>query len=507
MLTEESVSLSPVFTAGPSLTSKWSETPIDPTISIMDSAWNDAGEIPFSKGFVFAKNDANFLYMALDVVADTGNDLGTNDYYWLSFDVDENKAISSNKDINYAPFPGFPNKLGIQKYLGPGMWTGIVESPVSKCREEFGPSPKSATPHRIWKFKIALTEIDANLNPILGLPFTYFGFRINSTNPSFSTDVPVGFIKSFADLTKLFFARKPVIDPSLLGAIIGTVGLIPTTPSVLNAATGRATTTAGYYVEVHNAAFGGTLNFIGNRVNLTSLYGSGARKYRILHALPGSGTFLPLISAWTNYLKSGMSYIPVGFSADANKEYPLVDPALEYSIDDLLIQFNTLGLDAGIHRFKVEFFQADGVTVVPSAAQVLSLYIDNNLPIVDINSIKHGAVEVTACAIEKIGAGTDGITFNVTANDPEGNLRAWSLSATYGDNQSVNIYSQAYETAVPPGNNWAGVLNFAVPTTPANWRPPVQCAYSFIVQAYARTTNGYSYIGSSNYHRNLTLLV
>ncbi|MFL5747153.1 MAG: hypothetical protein ACJ751_20920, partial [Niastella sp.] len=105
------------------------------------------------------------------------------------------------------------------------------------------------------------------------------------------------------------------------------------------------------------------------------------------------------------------------------------------------------------------------------------------------------------------GPGADGLTFNVTANDPEGNLLSWSFSATYGENQSVAIYSQQYETAVPPGTNWAGVLNFAVPTAPANWRPPIQCAYSFIVQAYARTTNGYGYIGYTNYHRNLTLLV
>jgi hypothetical protein len=155
----------------------------------------------------------------------------------------------------------------------------------------------------------------------------------------------------------------------------------------------------------------------------------------------------------------------------------------------------------------VEFFKSDGITPVASAAQVLSLYIDNNVPIVNINSIKHGAVEVSACAIEKIGEGADGLTFNVSANDPEGNLRAWSFSATYGENQATAIYSQAYETAVAPGANWAGVQNFAVPTVPANWRPPIQCAYSFIIQASARTTNGYGYIGHSTYHRNLTLLV
>jgi hypothetical protein len=67
--------------------------------------------------------------------------------------------------------------------------------------------------------------------------------------------------------------------------------------------------------------------------------------------------------------------------------------------------------------------------------------------------------------------------------------------------------SLAHTFTPAPGANWAGVQNFAVPTVPANWRPPIQCAYSFIIQASARTTNGYGYIGHSTYHRNLTLLV
>lgn len=507
MLTEESISLSHTFTAATALISTWTELPIDPTTSVMDSAWNGAGEYQFSKGWVYAKNDAKFLYMVLDVTADTGNDFGTNDYYWLSFDVDENRGISANKDVNYGPFPGSPNKLGLQKYLGPGVWTGISEPPESKSRVEFGPSPKSAVPHRIWKFKIALTEINASLFSLFGLPYTYFGFRVSSSNPAFTTDEPVNFFQNFSNLTKLYFSRKPAPSQALQGAIIGTVGLIPTSASVLNAVTGRATTTPGYYVEAHNAAFGDVLNFIGNRVNVTALIGIGAHKYRIMHAVPGSATFLPLVSAWNNYRWTGSNYVPESFSADVNKQYTLLNSAAEYSIDDLLIQFSTYGMDTGLHKFKVEFFKADGVTSVPSAPQVLTLYIDNNVPNVNINSIKHGATEVTACAIEKIGPGADGINFNVTANDPEGNLRAWSFSATYGENQSVAIYSQAYESAVPPGTNWAGVLNFAVPTVPAAWRPPVQCAYSFIVQAWARTTNGYGYIGYTTYHRNLTLLV
>src|ERR1044072_4393854 len=326
MLSEEKISLSHSFTAATAFDSKWTESPIDPATSIMDSAWNDAGLFQFPKGWVYAKNDAKFLYLALDVLADTGNDLGTGDYYWLSFDVDENRGISANKDVNYGLYPGNPNKMGIQKYLGPGVWTGISEPPESKSRIEFGPSQNSATPHRIWKFKIALTEINASLFSLLGLPFTYFGFRVHSANPALTIDYPANFYQNFSNLTKLYFSRKPAPNPALMGAIIGTVGLIPTSSSVLNAATGRATTTAGYYVEAHNAAFGGVLNFIDNSVDLTALIGVGANKYRIMHATPGSPTFLPLVSAWTNYRWTGANYVPESFGANASKQYTLVNP-------------------------------------------------------------------------------------------------------------------------------------------------------------------------------------
>src|SRR5438105_8343784 len=95
MLTEN-VSFPHIIPVLVALRSKWAQTPPDPATSIMDPAWQGAGEYQFDKGWVFAKNDSKFLYMALDVVYDTGNDFGTGDYYWLSFDTDENRGISAN---------------------------------------------------------------------------------------------------------------------------------------------------------------------------------------------------------------------------------------------------------------------------------------------------------------------------------------------------------------------------------------------------------------------------
>lgn len=308
------------------------------------------------------------------------------------------------------------------------------------------------------------------------------------------------FWNSFASLHKLVFATKPVVAPVDLGPVIGTVGLIPTTKIGAN---GKATTDAGYYVSVQNAAFGGVLNLIANRVTLDGLRAAGAAKYRIFHSEPGSAAFTPMVSAWTNYRWNGSDYVPEAYAPDGDARFTL-PPAGEYSIDDLLFQFSSYGMTPGIHGFKVEFYLADGITVVPTATQVVEMFIDNTLPVVSIDSIKHGATEVTACAIETIGAAPDGIAFEITAHDPEGNLRRFSFGARYGENQLVSIHQQEWSAATP---DWTGVVSFPVPTSPSPWRPPRTCAYSFEIVAYARTTNGYGYIGQSSYFRNLTLLV
>lgn len=482
-----------------SLRSTWAHVPIDLDLSVNDAVWSDAGTFKTGKAWVLAKNDAKFLYVVLDVIADTDGSDVAHDYFWLSFDTDENRAITANKDVNYGPYPGTLDKLGLQKYLGPGIWTSISVPPESEVRAEFGPSPKSALPHRIYKFKIQLSEINASLVGLGGLPFTYFGFRVASASPSFTFDAPTNFFTSFANLYKLAFATKPAASPADLGPVIGSVGLIPTTKIAAN---GKATTVDGYYVSAKNAAFGGVLNLIGNRVTLDALRAAGAVKYRILHTAPGAASKTAMASAWTNYRWDGGDYVPEAYAPDGGGRYVLPLGGTEYSIDDLLIQFPSYGMTPGKHRFEVEFYQADGVTVVPAVEQPLELFIDNTLPVVKIDSITHGGAEVTACAIEHIGAAPDGVGFRITAHDPEGNLLAWSFAASYGESQGVAIANQSYDGSVL---DWSGVVNHAVPSSP--WRPPTSCAYSFVVTALARTTNGYGHIGHSSYHRNVTLTV
>jgi hypothetical protein len=480
--------------------SEWAQTPIDINKPLSSGDWEDAGTLKFSRGVVLAKNDANFLYLALDLTDDHGNDAGTNDYFWLSFDVNRDRAITANKDVNYGLYPGQPNKLGKQFYLGPATWTGLQPDPsLSEVRQEFGASSNSSSSHRIWKFQIDLKEINVALSWPLSTPYTYFGFRVRSSNPAFTTDFPGNFYKDFTKLRQLILSRKPVIPPADLGPLVGSVGLIPTTK--INAS-GRATTDAGYFVFVQNAAFGGTLNLIGNRTKIQQLWDSSIKKYKVEITPPG-GSAQKLISNWSNYRWNGTTYVLETFAPSALGFYELANPGNDYSIDDLLIQFPTSALLPGLYQIKVTFYKRVLAVEVPDATQTLGLYIDNHLPAINIDSIKHGASEVSACAIETIGAAPDGLKFKVTGHDPEGNLRQVSFAATYGSGLSTGIYSEAYDLSK---GNWQGFIAKTIPES-GNWRPPQSCAYSFIVTAWARTTNGYGYIGHISTHRNLTLLL
>lgn len=485
--------------------SKWAQNPLDMDSSINHASWQGAGKMKFGQNWLLAMNDSKFAYLAFDMTQDTGNDAGTGDYFWLSFDTNRDRSISPNQDVNYGLYPGNPNKMGRQYYLGPGTWTGLVnETSESLCRMEFGPSPQLATPHRIWKMRIRLTDINVSLIPFWVQPYTYIGFRIHSNTPNLNVDFPANFFTDFSQLKKLVFSRQPAPSTADLGPVMGSVGLIPTTKIL---ATGRATTAAGYFVVVKDAAFGGLLNIIGNGVTLQSLFAAGARKYRVFHTEPGGATFQPLVSAWANYRWNGTDYVLETFAADANQQYAMLDPTKDYSIDDLLIQFNSGEMTTGLHRFMVKFYQANGTTEVPATAQTLAMFIDNTLPLAQLDAVMHNGTPVAACSIVNLDdATTDGLNFRVSAFDPEGNLLSYSLTAGWGENQSATIYSENYSDNPHPGNLWTGVMNQLLPGS-GEWKPSTTCAYSFTITSSARTTNGYSYIGYTQYSRYITLLI
>jgi hypothetical protein len=236
---------------------------------------------------------------------------------------------------------------------------------------------------------------------------------------------------------------------------------------------------------------------------MEALWAAGARKYRIDYALGGSA-YTPLQASWKNYRWNGTTYVLDHFGPDGNNQYPMLDPGVDYSIDDLLIQWNSKTENNGLYRFRARFFEADGVTPVAAANQVLRLNVDNNAPLVDIKRILHNGSDVPVCSIVNLTSNTDGLRFTITVDDPEGNLQAYQLRAGYGDNQSVTIHTDNYAAHANPTKKWTGVTNLTIPA--GEWTPPVTCAYGFHLTAWRKVINGYGFLGHVSTSRYVTLL-
>src|SRR5215510_10519976 len=210
--------------------STWATNPITINGVLTAPEWSGAGQMPIPAGFLKVKNDANFLYVALDLVGDLGADPGTGDYYWFTVDVDANAAITPHKDLNYSMLPGAPNLSRRQYYLGPGVWTGVLtEVTANQTHIGFGPTASSATPHRVWELRIKLSELGVDMSDPASLKVVRFGLRVASTTPAFTFNFPANFYTDFTNLHTIALALSPTLPPGLAGAVIGTVGFIPTT--------------------------------------------------------------------------------------------------------------------------------------------------------------------------------------------------------------------------------------------------------------------------------------
>ena len=145
-------------------------------------------------------------------------------------------------------------------------------------------------------------------------------------------------------------------------------------------------------------------------------------------------------------------------------------------------------------------YKSDKVTVAGVAR--LRVRIDNRWPTATISKIFHDGEEVPACAM--VARGSDEFTFRITANDPDGHLLSWSLTALWGENQSALVATDSYSSHLP-GISWAGVIDADVPA--AAWNAiETCCAHTFHLSVWDRTIDGHNYIHWSGYNKSITIM-
>jgi hypothetical protein len=140
------------------------------------SEWGAAQLLSFIHFQVRYENDAQFLYVLIDVTAETSNNTiaQNSDGFTISLDVDQNGTY----EILYYLAYSAPNPLLRSDYLGGGVYTGGYAA-VSYGAYGFGPSLSTTTPHRIYELAIRLSEIHAKLGHPINAVF--FGLIFKSS--------------------------------------------------------------------------------------------------------------------------------------------------------------------------------------------------------------------------------------------------------------------------------------------------------------------------------------
>jgi len=201
-----------VFSSGPSFAetqfqSVWTSRPVILDGIFREAEWNSAAiGLGLKNGWLLVMNDANFLYILIDLNGDTFADppkqtTPWGDFVSLTFDVNRDEAITPNIDLSYGLYPG-SYRAGVQYYLGSGVKTEL-QGTRAKLVGGFGTSIPNIPPHRIWEIAIPLTEIASSPGQAVKL-----GIKTYSESPRFSDTSPANFTTDFSDLTMVELAQS-----------------------------------------------------------------------------------------------------------------------------------------------------------------------------------------------------------------------------------------------------------------------------------------------------------
>jgi hypothetical protein len=338
---------------------------------------------------------------------------------------------------------------------------------------------------------------------ITGLPSQASGISLNALGGA-------AYITSDASVVRADLATLPMAEPVFLS-----VGNVPSTSIV----DGYATTVPGYFLQLKDSPFGGTLNIFGNLTNFKNL---GATHYRVNVSKDGGAPtpILQTISAYRwNPVTSLYELISIAPDPQGRYQIPVEYPAHpeRWVPPFLMVQWPS-GVN-GMYTFTVEIFQFVAPTtwnsltgLLPAPKNLLTVKIDNALPDVDlVHLYQHGEVNwLDTCAIVTSPPfpATSRYDAQITANDPNGHLLSYSVTAYFGHTSppATVIPTESYSSHVNADGPhlWHGVINFRGPA--AGWQATCNCAHTFFVVAWKRTTDGYGYLIHREAHQSITIM-
>lgn len=179
-------------------------------------------------GFLTVMNDSLRLYILLDVLESTANNVNVSNQndFWVTFDTNHNGIIDPapvGNDLNYGLAEATHN-MRFQHYLGPANWDFLSTSTKSSLGPGFDCFTPDGTkvlnintqqfdcnPHQLWEIAIDLHEIGAQAGQTIRM-----GIRTYSPNPHYADEVPNVFDIDFSNLITVHLAviTVPPHDPN-----------------------------------------------------------------------------------------------------------------------------------------------------------------------------------------------------------------------------------------------------------------------------------------------------
>jgi hypothetical protein len=305
---------------------------------------------------------------------------------------------------------------------------------------------------------------------------------------------------SQVDLTSSVYSPA---GPVFLG-----IGFVPFDRITTGPFPGYADTTVDptYFFQVKDAPFGGTLPLMINHDKARAL---GAAFYKVM-AGPAA---LPVEShqAYTDYLwNTALNRFELATVVPVSGFYPVHQVGQLWYNHWLGMRLDTSAMTSALNVVSIRLFNAAHVEIGSAAdpGRTVQVMIDNTYPTALIGAIKHDGSDVPVCSI--VNSGSSRFQFEVTAEAAK-HLRAWSLSALWGDNRSKAVAGDDYSHHVVPNRIWTGIHAVLEPAAPwdaavAGDSTSTRCAHTFYLSVADRVIDGYAYIhGSVDYHKSITI--
>lgn len=274
---------------------------------------------------------------------------------------------------------------------------------------------------------------------------------------------------------------------------------------------GYADTTVdpGYFFQVKDAPFGGTLPIMFNHERA---YAEGARYYKLLLDADEPR------QSWTDYRwsTSANRFLAQVINPTASGYYRVRSPSELWYNHWLGYMLSSAAVPNGIHTIGIRVYtsqsSASEMGSMADPGRTIVVMIDNAAPLADIEQIIHDGSMVGTCGI--VDSGSDAFTFRITASDAEQHMLNWSLAALWGDNRSTTVDGDSYAAHTSPSRKWAGVNSGVVPMVAASpWHATpgdptsTRCAHTFRLSAWSRVIDGYNRLHRAEYHKSVTIML